>query len=275
MKLKKYFFLLAIILGLTLIITTNTENTSYSAYSFTGGSPGALTNSPADGSTCTGCHSGALNSGPGMPSITSSGLSGGYVPGQTYTITGSIVNASINKFGFEITAERDADNSKTGTLIVTDVARTKFINGGNAVTHKSGGTGGSGNASWSFDWTAPPAGTGSITFYGAFNATNGNNGSSGDLVYTTSFQVNEIISTEITSLEEANKIAIYPNPTTNFINLNTNEKITSISIYNIEGQTIINNNNSKRIDISNFPNGIYFVSFLIDNQTITKKIIKN
>ena len=91
------------------------------------------------------------------------------MPGQTYTITGVVSQNSINKFGFEITAEKDLDNSKVGTLIITDGTRTKFVNSNNAVTHKSGGTSGSNSNSWSFDWVAPLSGSGDVTFYGAFN----------------------------------------------------------------------------------------------------------
>jgi len=62
-----------------------------------------------------------------------------------------------------------------------------LVNTGQAASHISGETIGSGNISWSFDWIAPTAGTGDITFYGAFNSTNSNSSTSGDEIYTTSF----------------------------------------------------------------------------------------
>ena len=49
-----------------------------------------------------------------------------------------------------------------------------MINNDKAITHTSSGISTTGDSnSWSFDWTAPASGTGDVTFYGAFNAANG------------------------------------------------------------------------------------------------------
>jgi hypothetical protein len=57
---------------------------------------------------------------------------------------------------------------------------------------------GSGNAStisgtitWNFQWTAPAAGTGPVTFYVASNAANNNGSTSGDEIYTDSYTLLE------------------------------------------------------------------------------------
>jgi len=175
------------------IISLNviSDSGTTSVYAFSGNSPGAKTASPGDGVNCTQCHSGTVNSGSGTRSVTSNIPVSGYVPGQTYTITGTITEALINKFGFEITAEKDADNSKIGTIVLTDATNTQFVNSNNAVTHKSAGTSGTGSRTWSFDWIAPVAGTGDVTFYGAFNAVNNDGSTAGDKVYTTSVGVSE------------------------------------------------------------------------------------
>tara|TARA_B100000809_G_scaffold266153_1_gene327574 strand:+ start:2775 stop:3902 length:1128 start_codon:yes stop_codon:yes gene_type:complete len=163
-----------------------------SVYANTGGSPFAgLSNSPGDANSCLQCHNSfVMNSGSGTSAITSTIPASGYVPGDTYTITGSVSETGINKFGFEMTAEKDADNSKVGSVIITDGTKTQ-TSGSSAVTHKSAGVNGSGSNSWSFDWTAPIAGTGDVSFYGAFNAANINSSSSGDNVYASSLAVSE------------------------------------------------------------------------------------
>ncbi|MBC7412670.1 MAG: T9SS type A sorting domain-containing protein, partial [Bacteroidia bacterium] len=46
-----------------------------------------------------------------------------------------------------------------------------------------------GTKSWSFDWTAPATNIGSVTFYGAFNGSNNNGSSTGDIIYTTTLVV--------------------------------------------------------------------------------------
>lgn len=71
------------------------------------------------------------------------------------------------------------------------------------------------------------------------------------------------------------KVSIFPNPTSNSINIETNYNITSIEIYNSIGQkidTILNNNN---FDISKFSIGayilkIYFEDGIIENHKIIK-----
>ncbi len=170
-------------------------------YSYTGGSPGGKTGSPGDGgATCTQCHAGTAQVQGGLISTTIP--FSGYEPGQTYTITVSANMAGISKYGFELTAE-SAGGVKQGSFSITDPARTKKVNGGKAVTHTSGGTVASGNSiSWSFDWTAPAAGTGQITFYTAVNATNSNGGTSGDQVYKGTRAVSEhIANPQITAVD--------------------------------------------------------------------------
>ena len=92
--------------------------------SFGTGSPGGKTNSPVDGSNCTSCHSGTINSGVGTATITSDIPMNGYVIGNIYTITLTGVKASCTKFGFELTAENG--NSKSGDFMLTDNT-TQFV----------------------------------------------------------------------------------------------------------------------------------------------------
>ena len=70
---------------------------------------------------------------------------------------------------------------------------------------------------------------------------------------------------------------ILPNPTTNFITIDSaNELLTSIQIFDVSGKQLYStqglNMTSKTIDISSFSKGIYFVTL---NNRVTKKIIKN
>ena len=157
------------------------------------GSPGAKTNSPLDGQNCTSCHSGSINSGSGTISITTDIPSGGYLPGNTYTITTTVAQAGINKFGFELTAENLS--VKQGTFFITNAIETKFANGtsNTGVTHKQAGTSGTNTKSWDCDWEAPASGTGDITFYSSALAANSNGSNNGDQVYTNSIMISELI----------------------------------------------------------------------------------
>ncbi len=161
------------------------------AMTSSGGPPPNNTGAPGQGN-CTGCHGGAVNSGPatrtlvfnGNPNLTS------YVPGQTYTAVLTINQTGIGTFGFQMIS-RNASNANVGTFIVTNVNETQVSNG--YFEHTSGGITASttGTKSWSFSWTAPASGTGTVSFYVATNAANGNGGTSGDAIYTNVFTLTE------------------------------------------------------------------------------------
>lgn len=182
MKRTVYFML--ILMGLFVVLTSEIEYSS--------GSPGGKTGSPGDGgNTCTDCHGGTATFQAGW--IESNIPPEGYIPGQTYTVTATGTHNGVVKFGFEVTSE-DQAAAKTGTIQVTNANEMKLVNSGNSVTHKSGGTTPTGNSrSWTFDWMAPAEGTGDVTFYGAFNAANGNGNNSGDVIYTSTLEVAEAV----------------------------------------------------------------------------------
>lgn len=73
-------------------------------------------------------------------------------------------------------------------------------------------------------------------------------------------------------------INIFPNPTSNVLNFETNNwnEISNISIIDITGK-VINAKydvNQKNIDVSDLQSGVYFVKFTSENKTVTKKFIK-
>ncbi len=71
-----------------------------------------------------------------------------------------------------------------------------------------------------------------------------------------------------------NEFKIYPIPTHNFLFIETNEQIKIIQIFNNLGILMLSSKN-KKIDLNSIPNGIYFIKIiLVDEKTISKKIIK-
>jgi hypothetical protein len=126
------------------------------------GAPAGNTGSPSDGTTCAeSCHGGSAVTQAGL--ITSNIPTAGYTPGSTYTITASI-SGTGNK-GFQVSAQNTA-GTELGSLIAGTGSQ---IVGIKYVTHSSAKSASA--ASWTFQWIAPAAGTGSVTFYGAFAIT--------------------------------------------------------------------------------------------------------
>ncbi|MCB0802616.1 MAG: T9SS type A sorting domain-containing protein [Flavobacteriales bacterium] len=80
----------------------------------------------------------------------------------------------------------------------------------------------------------------------------------------------------ILSIKELDKsnTSIYPNPTSDFLNLNANSSFDFIEIRNLSGQVVLKQDFSNQIDVSGFQCGIYIIR-LIGEHSITEKFIKN
>ncbi len=75
---------------------------------------------------------------------------------------------------------------------------------------------------------------------------------------------------------QENRPNIFPNPTTNFINIEESSKFESFELIDIKGELILKDKlNSSQIDISSLQNGIYFLNLINENKQISRsKIIK-
>ena len=251
---KKSLLLFPITIALVIFFFPTTSNSNGT------GSPGAKTNSPMDGGNCTGCHSGTLNSGVGTATITSDIPVNGYVIGNTYTITLTGVKANCIKFGFELTAENG--NSKSGDFMITENT-TKLVNANNAVSHKSSGTSGSDNKSWTMDWTPTANSNGNTTFYASLMFANGNGNFTGDNVFTTSLSVNEVVVNGIS--DNTTQTTFTYNSITKTI-----ETKNTILVYDISGKLVLTTK-EKSTTISHLNKGIY----ILKSENKIQKIILN
>lgn len=73
---------------------------------------------------------------------------------------------------------------------------------------------------------------------------------------------------------DANKVKIYPNPTTGILFIDTDIDVKSIEIYNTSGQRILKTD-KKNINLENAANGLYIVNvYAVDGTHASYKIIK-
>lgn len=152
---------IALFAALAAVVVIDAFNNN--VFTYTGGAPTGRTGSPGDGASCS-CHNSPVAK---TGWITSDIPTAGYTPGTTYTLTATCTNANQSKFGFEISPQ-NSTGTLLGTLIATNTTETKLIGSGKYITHTSSGATGSGSKVWTFQWTAPVAGTGTVTFYGSF-----------------------------------------------------------------------------------------------------------
>jgi blue copper oxidase len=92
-----------------------------------------------------------------------------------------------------------------------------------------------------------------------------------------SFRVIDTTSTGTFEIDSENNLSIYPNPANDFLNINApdNEKCV-ITVFNSLGEKIhaLKSTISSRIQVSDFPNGIYFIQIKSDNKLFTREFIK-
>ena len=164
-----------------------------SAFAFSGGPPDGLTGAPTEGN-CTQCHIGKdLNAAGGSLMLT---IPGSYEPNEVYTIVVNLSRTGQSKWGFEMTA-LDADGARAGSFAADEAVNTQLSEGNSKqyIKHTFAGTatGTDDTHSWEFQWTAPDADIGPITFYAAGNAANGDFSTTGDYIYTTQSESTPVI----------------------------------------------------------------------------------
>lgn len=86
------------------------------------------------------------------------------------------------------------------------------------------------------------------------------------------FTVNNSLGIDANSFDT--KIKVYPNPTSDYINIETTSEIKSVAVYNMMGQLVLNSISNK-VDISNLSNGTFILEVTsIDGKKSRSKIVK-
>ncbi|MFN8394425.1 MAG: choice-of-anchor V domain-containing protein [Bacteroidia bacterium] len=138
---------------------------------------------------CNQCHQGTA--GTGSVSMIFGNNETQYIPGQVYTISVNVTDATKTRFGFQVTALAGGVGASVGTFAVTNstntVLRTGTVTGFSRkyMCHKTA----NGTQNWTFNWTAPPTDIGPITFFLVGVGANNNNNDTGDKVYSTTFNI--------------------------------------------------------------------------------------
>ncbi len=74
--------------------------------------------------------------------------------------------------------------------------------------------------------------------------------------------------------DKNNLVEIYPNPVSNSLNINSNNRIIKSTIYDITGKIIQSINSQNRIDVSKLNIGLYLIKIKTDQGEFTQKFIK-
>ncbi len=96
----------------------------------------------------------------------------------------------------------------------------------------------------------------------------------GHRVYNWGKMVKSYVATE--DLRDIEDFNIWPNPSTDYLNLSDADKIKSISIFNLQGIKLLffPQVRNQKIDISILPEGLYWIQILSDGKIVAKQFFK-
>ncbi len=201
------YYVLGAVVGISFLLLSNAANP-----------PDAHTGAPGE-NFCTNCHS--LNGSSNQGTISVEGFPASINPGETYTLT--VVNRNTNdgavKGGFQLTI-LGPTNTRAGDMSSPSANSALSVTGGRQYFehHPAVAYPDSNVLKWTVQWKAPALASGStITYYTTGIIANGNANSTGDRM-ATSKGSGMIVLAGTKDVVNVNPI-IYPNPGTDFINI--------------------------------------------------------
>jgi hypothetical protein len=210
------------------------------------------------------------------------------------------LNSNTGVYGFEITALCGGAPyyNAAGNFIRTEVAHTTL----DTITWPPFQYMGHGNADsvsrWTFQWTAPQASAGPITFYYCYNTSTlafldstpagGTSGAGvpGGQIYCSSITVQPAPSAINEIPGKLTALHIFPNPVSTQLGISFNLQQTELvtgSLYSLDGKLVKNLANSelleagsiyKNYDVKDIAPGVYLVRLNVGGSFITQKIVK-
>ena len=296
MKKKVLLFTLVAVTGAA-IFQSYSAGPARNGYDCTGaeaGGTGTFAN-PTGCSTGSGCHATSATSGiTATLELDSAGVAvTRYKGGMTYTVklTGTnTTSTSFPKYGFQVAAMKGAATASTvsdaGTWATTGLPASTHIappsSSGTLLTvaeHSSSITLSGSTFTESFSWTAPAAGTGTISIWSAVNFVNGNTGAdAGDKWNTSHIVLNE--EATISGIQQiANTLAIkaFPNPVSTTLHLQTTEAGTcSVQVYDLNGRSVTTATFSGdgSVNVTDLAPGLYSVVVINDGRSQVIPVVK-
>jgi len=239
--------------------------------SLSNGAPAGWSGSPGDLGTCYNCHDVTPGNFNASIDISTTIPASGYELSTTYDFTVTLSESGASKHGFALTAERDIDNTKVGTFTPTD-SNTRLVNDGGNIAQSNPSSGNS----WTFTWTSPSTDPGSITFYAAGNAANGDVGPSGDHVVTTTLSNIPLGVSEARRLE----FKLFPNPSIDVVNIQFPSGVlkAEAEIFDYAGRKLISkkiSSNDHQIVTRDLASGIYIIRVFAGKKIGVQTLIKN
>lgn len=196
-----------------------------------------------------------------------------YVPGQQYTARVTVIAVTGNPqgYGFQMIALKDAGNTDLDGFTDTNPNNYKIATvnstGRTYAEHDNVST----PNTFNVKWTAPPVGTGSVTFYAAGNAVNKNGLNTGDGASFSSLQLTEgSISSAQNPDGERIALRVWPNPVATQAHISMHLQQAGeyrVAVFDLSGRLVWETfrqlpigNNLLHIPMEGWDAGLYFIS---------------
>lgn len=258
----------------SLILSSSSNGRAFAANSGNTGAPG-------ESQTCRSCHGTGFGATVNLVVKNSNGFPvTEYVPNTTYTVEASVNNSSgtPQRYGFQMVSLLSGNaaynawsNPSSNTRIANAGGRSYAEHAGKSVSN-----------TFTADWTAPAAGSGTVSFYMGGAAVNNNGNTLGDGGNTTFFQLTEGQSTSVEENANNWKFSTYPNPVVDQLNVileGEKQGNVQILIRDAFGKKVLSEQRtmggygSLSFDLSDFENGIYFLQIFHEGRNISSKTI--
>ena len=299
---KKRILLFTAVFGMTyLVFSSHRTGPAAFGYDCTGAETAGTLGNPT-GCGPSHCHSSGATTGISVAiELDSAGVpTTHYKGGMTYTvkITGTPGSATSNTlYGFQLNALKGSasstNNVDAGTWASTGLPAhthmtapvstlTQLTTMEHSDTIRMTGS----SFTEAFTWTAPVAGTGVISFWGAANFVNGDVlAGPQDLWNTNSVIINEWpASSAVANVANSMSLSAFPNPVRNNLNLqmdNTEAGTYSLQVFDMIGRTVANENivvngtsHTSNINTSNWQPGTYHVVVEKDGNRKVMSVVK-
>ena len=248
--------------------------------------------SPGEGTCWTGCHNTyAINSGAGSIELRTGTTNNEYIPGQTYSMTFKVAFPGRSLFGLGVEALNSA-NTNAGSFVITDPVHTRTKTstltgsvGRISVTHTLNGGANADSMLFNFNWIAPAAGTGNVTFYYCGNAANGTGTSAGDYIYQGSTILTERSTTGIETVENNLGVTVFPSIINDEMNIRLQTGVTgalSIQLFDLQGKLVRSESSTTTAQeeltltwngLSSLGKGTYLLNIQSGDRSVVKRII--
>lgn len=89
-------------------------------------------------------------------------------------------------------------------------------------------------------------------------------------------KINDVIcnSTSTEDINSNNELNVFPNPTSDILNIETYESITSVEVFSVDGKSVLFSENKNQINIQYLNKGIYFARVIIDDEVFVVEFLK-